>query len=302
MTPTSHFLRLHFVGILYLRSIKGSSVQSSVVRTVGAAGRETFARHIVALALAVAVALPLAALASPAKAASEDLLPDLGMAQLTNLKIEKTRDDRKLLRFSSVVVNVGDGPFEVHGKRTSTNDANMQITQRIFNDASGYRDATPVSTTSTYMYFGGDGHSHWHVRDLESFELKHLDKGGTKVGTNAKHGFCFFDNTEYRLSLPGAPQNPYYKANTSPAACAPNDPSALDVLMGLSVGWGDLYPYSLPDQYIDITGLGPGRYRLEGTVDADGWFEESNVSNNSTWVDIRIKKGRARVIGYGPSA
>jgi hypothetical protein len=54
--------------------------------------------------------------------------------------------------------------------------------------------------------------------------------------------------------------------------------------MGLSVGWGDLYRYNLPDQYIDITGLGRRRYRLEGTADADNWFRESEESNNSTWV------------------
>src|SRR4051812_31823295 len=38
--------------------------------------------------------------------------------------------------------------------------------------------------------------------------------------------------------------------------------------MGLSVGWGDLYRYGLHDQYFDITGLGPGCYRLEGTAEA----------------------------------
>ena len=261
-----------------------------VVRTLLAAlpllplrGRGAFARHIVALALAVAVTLPLAALASPARAASE-LLPDLGMARLTNLKIEKTQDDRKLLRFSSVVVNVGDGPFEVHGER-DVDTSTMTTAQRVFDDEGNYSD-TP---TEAVMYFGGDGHNHWHVRDLESFALKHLDKGGTKVGTNAKHGFCFFDNYRY-----GSAQVPYY------TGCGKS--TDLQVAMGLTPGWGDLYPYNLPDQYIDIMGLGPGRYRLEGMVDADNWFQESDELNNSTWVDIRIKKGRARVVGYGSSA
>ena len=38
--------------------------------------------------------------------------------------------------------------------------------------------------------------------------------------------------------------------------------------MGLSVGWGDTYPLTLPDQYIDITAVTPGRYRLNVTADA----------------------------------
>jgi hypothetical protein len=75
------------------------------------------------------------------------------------------------------------------------------------------------------------------------------------------------------------------------------------VSMGLSVGWGDAYPSSLPDQNIDITGLGPGRYQLSVTADAGGWFAESNEFNNFTWVDLQIKsKGQPRVLGYGPAA
>ena len=245
--------------------------------------RGSFPGRLTVLVLAIGVALPLAALASPAKAAS-DLLPDLRMAHLTDLKIEKTSDGRKLLRFSSLVVNTGAGPVEVRGERTATGTPTMTTAQRIFDDAGQHRDVP----TDAVMYFGGDGHNHWHVRDLETFELKHLRKG-SKVGTGAKHGFCFSDNYRY-----GSEQDPHY------TSCGQS--TDLEVTMGLSVGWADLYRYSLPDQYIDITGLGRGRYRLEGTADADNWFQESEESNNSTWVDIRIRHGRAKVVGYGPGA
>jgi hypothetical protein len=246
--------------------------------------RGGLARSLIVLGLAIALAVPLTALASPASAAAEDLLPDLGMARLTDLKIEKTSDGRKLLRFSSIVVNVGDGPLEVHGQRPDTDAPTMTTAQRVFDAAGGHRDIP----TDAVMYFGGDGHSHWHVRDLESFELTHLGRG-SRVGTGAKHGFCFFDNVSY-----GSEQDPTY------TDCGESED--LQVTMGLSVGWGDLYRYTLPDQYIDITGLGPGRYRLTGTADADNWFLEGDETNNSTWVDIRIKHGKAKAIGYGPSA
>ena len=73
--------------------------------------------------------------------------------------------------------------------------------------------------------------------------------------------------------------------------------------MGLSVGWGDLYRYTLPDQFVDITGLGAGRYRLVVTADRQGWFSESNESNNSTWVDLQLKgNGPPRILGYGSAA
>jgi hypothetical protein len=247
-----------------------------------ATDRGGFASRLIVLALAVALAL--AALASSPAGAASDLLPDLRMARLTDLKIERAPDGRKLLRFSSIIVNVGDGPMELHGQRSDTATSTMTTAQRIFDEAGEHRDVT----TDAVMYFGGDGHNHWHVRDLETFELEHLRKS-SNVGTGAKHGFCFSDNYRY-----GSDQDPHY------TGCG--QAGDLQVAMGLSVGWGDLYRYSLPDQYIDITGLGRGRYRLTGTADAENWFQESDESNNSTWVKIRIRHGKAEVLRYGPAA
>jgi hypothetical protein len=65
---------------------------------------------------------------------------------------------------------------------------------------------------------------------------------------------------------------------------------------------GDTYRYSLRDQYIDVTGLGPGRYRLLATADFNNWFLESDETNNATWVDIQLRgKGNSiKILGYGP--
>lgn len=245
-------------------------------------------KRIAVLAAAVAIALPWILLnpwapARPALAAS-DALPDLGMARLEDFKIEKRPGGQRLLRFSSVVVNVGDGPFEVRGGRPDAGAPTMTTSQRIFDDAGGHRDVP----TGAAMYFGGDGHDHWHVRDLETFELTHLGRG-SKAGTGAKHGFCFWDNQRY-----GSEGDPFYKG------CGAS--GDLAVTMGLSTGWGDIYPSTLPDQYIDITGLPAGRYRLTATADADDWFTEADEANNSTWVNLQFKRGKVRVLGYGPGA
>jgi subtilisin-like proprotein convertase family protein len=213
-----------------------------------------------------------------------DVLPDLRMARLQNLQIQSTSDGRKLLRFDSIIVNVGAGRFEAGGSRSSTS-APMTVTQRIFNGQGGYRDLP----TTAQMYFAGDGHTHWHLRDLERYELIRLDNG-KKVGTGAKHGFCFYEN--YRF---GSTRAAYYKG------CG-NNPDALEVRTGLSRGWGDIYQSSLPDQYIDITGLTSGRYRLQATADADNWFLEHDDSNNFTWVNIQISGDTVSVKRYGPSA
>jgi hypothetical protein len=228
--------------------------------------------------------------AVPSMAAAADRLPDLGMARVSDVHMDNAANGRRLLRYTTVIVNVGAGRFEARGQRSSTSQTQMAAVQRIYDTAGGFREvATPA-----VMVFGGDGHNHWHVHNLESSDLIRLDNG-SKVGTGAKHGFCFFDNTAYRLTLPGAPQSPFY------LSCG--NSSSLQVTMGLSVGWGDKYASTLPDQYVDVTGLSAGRYRLLVTADAFGWFAESSNANNATWVDLQMKsRGQVRILGYGPSA
>jgi hypothetical protein len=244
-------------------------------------------RKIIVLVLAVGLALPMAMLgtySAPAGAAT-DKLPDLGMAQLNNIQIENTNGQR-LLRFDTVIVNTGAGNFELRGSRSDTSTDMTKVIQRIYDDAGGYRNRK----TTAQMYWSGDGHNHWHVRDLEEYELIRLDNGKKLVGTGAKQGFCFRDNYEF-----GSTQDAFY------TSCG-HDPDALKVRMGLSRGWGDIYSWKTVGQYIDITNLESGRYRLQATADAGEWFEESDETNNFTWVDIQISSSSVSVKSYGPAA
>jgi Lysyl oxidase len=243
--------------------------------------------------LLLGLILALVFLTTSAQAAgAADQLPDLRMASLTRgITIDKTTlSSRKLLRFSTVIVNMGAGPFELHGSRPDTSTPEMSVTQRIYDDAGGHRD---VPTTAT-MFFAGDGHNHWHTKDLQSAELDYLDNGG-KIAAWAKQGFCFYDNGAFRLSLPGAPRSAVY------TDCG-HDSTQLTTTMGLSVGWGDWYYYYLAFQWIDITGLPSGRYRLFVATDAANWFQEIDESNNTTWADILLSPKGFSVLGYGPSA
>jgi hypothetical protein len=210
------------------------------------------------------------------------------MARLADISLDVTADGRRLLRFSTVIVNVGEGAFELHGSRPA-GAPTMAVDQRVYDTSGGSR----VIETPASMYYSGDGHNHWHVRDLETYELARVDNS-RQVGTGAKHGFCFWDNTPFRLSLPFAPQAPVYRGCGVAADTA--------VVIGLSVGWGDRYAATLPDQYIDVTGLGSGHYRLSATADADNWFLESDGTDNGTWVDLRIGRHGVDVEAYGPSA
>ena len=201
------------------------------------------------------------ALTAPARSVTGLQYPDLGMAPLSEFTLDKPSNGSVLLRFSATIVNVGAGAMEVTATRADTSSS-WAASQRIY----GADGSSLVSVPGVSLVWSGDGHNHWHVNNIERYELFRLDNGVVapnpdRVG--AKAGFCFFDTTQYRLTLPGAPTSRVYSsAATSPIpACAILNPSALDVRMGISVGWGDKYAYNIPGQYIDVTGLSSCKYR-----------------------------------------
>jgi hypothetical protein len=247
--------------------------------------------------LLTASAAVIGGLVVPAGGAAETAaprLPDLGMARLADVNVTTTASGQKQLRFSATVVNVGSERFEVTAARPDA-AADFAVAQRVFNSDGSATDV-PVSAQ---LVFAGDGHQHWHVKDLATYRLERLDNG-VKVGTSAKGGFCFFDTTSYRLSLPGAPQSPVY----SFTGCGTQD--SLQLTMGVSVGWGDRYRWTLPDQYIDITAVANGKYRVYAAANEFGRFQEVSATNNATWVDVSLSTRRGttsvKVLRYGPAA
>ena len=252
--------------------------------------------RVIAAVVLVSAMIPVAAMipGTPASAATP-VLPDLRMAKLTTIRLDTTTiPGSRLLRYTTEIVNVGVGPFETRGKRPDTSTTNMPVTQRVYNDDGTF---ARVPIPGTFMFWGGDGHNHWHLNELEGGDLTRLDNG-VKVGSLAKHGFHFADNQAFDLSLPNAPQSPVY-ASCGGFSCKT---SALFVTIGLSVGWGDIYAWSLAHQYIDITGLASGMYLLTATADPSHWFEETDATNNSSWAKLRITKCCVTVLEYGPGA
>jgi Lysyl oxidase len=243
----------------------------------------------------VLVSLLTLALLTPAGSASaaSDRLPDLAMARLRHVGTTRTTDGRRLLRFSAIIVNVGVGPFELRSQRPDTSSS--WSTRQVIYDTDG--GARTARTPSVQLVYEGDGHDHWHVKDLETYQLAPLPHGNSNSPsrTSQKVGFCFFDNYQYRPWLPDAPWYLEYGRR----GCGTR--SSVRLRNGLSVGWGDIYHRSLPGQYIDITGLPNGFYRLSATADQASFFLESNDANNSTWVDLRIRDRGVTVLRRAPS-
>lgn len=216
--------------------------------------------------------------------------PDLRMASLRDFRISFS-GGRKLLRFTAMLINVGEGHFEVHGWRATRSESTMRTAQGMYTDR-GSRVWLRRPPTAA-MRYSGDGHDHWHVIRIVLTEVRPIGALDSAPARSAKTGFCFFDTDPYRPSLPRAPASPRY----SGASCGTR--ASLKVHMGLSVGWGDRYSWNLPYQWVDVTGLPDGDYRVCSTADPQGWYVETNDANNRTFADIRISGSSVTLLGLG---
>jgi hypothetical protein len=210
-------------------------------------------------------------------------LPDLGLTKIGDLRLIRATGGGLQLRFSSTLVNVGSRPMVLRATRRSPKDP-FTVKQQIHTrDGRHPFRALPVSTV-----FAGDGHSHWHIRDVARYTLIPLgDASLTPVRPKAKRvqkvGYCLYDNAR-RAPLRGTPPRPEYLRE----GCGVSDSKVLR--MGLSVGWGDTYAWTLLGQYVSLTGLRAGDYRLLGRANPDNAFYEQRIDNNTVYADIRLRR------------
>jgi hypothetical protein len=208
----------------------------------------------------------------------DPILPDLVTQPLSDFLIgtEETTGVEQL-RFSATIANIGAGPLRVDAYRRNGSDDEWQVIQS-FDEPDG---ETSGVDTGANLVFGGHGHDHWHLKFGAVYSLHPAD-GGDEVASQTKAGFCFFDQVRLDPEVDGSPTAPEFQ----PDSCG--DEESLEVEMGMSPGWSDPYFWQLEDQSVDITGLPDGRYRLTADADPDGWIEESDELNNTTWVELDI--------------
>lgn len=243
-------------------------------------------RAIVRLVVVVAVLTGLAVVVASRRgpeAFGRELLPDLTMSVPTDLRTEPGETGEQVLRFTAVMNNLGAGDLIVDGSRS---DDGWTLVQRIPNEGPGFSRRE----TAADLVWGGDGHDHWHVVGAARYRLEGSDGPLDEDRFDHKAGFCIFDSVPQATHLPRAPGAVAYESS----GCGLEGDDV--VAMGLSVGWGDRYRSTLPGQWIDISGLAAGRYRLVAEVDPDGLFAESDTANNEAWVEFALKHDGGRLV------
>jgi hypothetical protein len=246
------------------------------LRSLGPAGVRPRIETLSAALIACAVLLVLPC----SSAMAADVLPDLVATAPTNPQFEvKQLDDGQshfLVRFDAVVRNIGPGALEVGGSNP-VNGVMTDSWQRIYEHGGGGRGGPYHDDPGRHpviKFESADGHHHWHVQNAARYALWN-EAGTAEVGRGAKVGFCLEDVAQF---IPGTPGHFYDNGDTS--YCNANMPGAPSVFEGITYGWQDVYVASLQFQWVDLSDVVPGRYRLGEQVDPDNLFVEANKANN----------------------
>jgi hypothetical protein len=208
----------------------------------------------------------------------KELLPDLQVLPTRELYVEGGGGARKL-RFSTTVVNTGDGPLDIAG---------------MFDGARGITTATQLihhDDGSAEEHLAGEfmfhpGHEHWHFQDFTAFELWTYRDDGSLDEMKASTGkatFCAVDEVFEHPDLPNVPDGPAY------LQCGQS-------VQGISVGWSDTYTADLIGQELDISGLPDGRYAVRTIVDPAERLRETHDDNNTGVVFVELNGGSVAML------
>jgi hypothetical protein len=262
--------------------------------------------------LAVATALGstlvcvlLVALASPgAQAGAPALLPDLVTLGISrhDIVVEK-RGKHRFLRLSNTVGNRGNSPLDIVSDPPSGDcgENEYDAVQRFFVDSnlSGhYDEGDEMAEPGDWLHFGcmrfhdAPGHLHWHVLDFARYQLRRAKTG--RLVESKKVGFCVIDTEQPFPSLPGSPSKPYYPQGEGCGGLDKEGVPTPPVSEGLSIGWADVYFFGLPGQSMEITDLHRGRYCLISKADPTNMIAESNDSNNTHTIRLKLRPRKLR--------
>jgi hypothetical protein len=206
-------------------------------------------------------------LATAAQAQPVELLPDAIVDprnSFVNRIDTSTFPGRTLLRLSTATANVGLGRLEIRA-RAVIDPTHREVVQRIYRSDGSFFERL----AGTFSHH--PEHDHFHFDDWTRFQLRALEPdgaSGTVVAGGAKQSFCLLDLLVHDSSNPGFQRPGHYLICDG-------------VVQGITPGWSDLYNFSLPGQWIDITDVAPGVYWLEAIVDPDDRVLEADETNNA---------------------
>jgi hypothetical protein len=228
----------------------------------------------------------------------------------------------RCLRFDNDVRNYGEGPLTLEFNYTpgalatalagkvDVPTSSCQMQQELLKP-----DATATFVPAGPCVFHTQ-HMHFHYQNFGRYQMFAVPADGNPraipvpggrpstppVTVARKVGFCTIDVDNYTFGLPAGMQRP--RTFSFPTCNVPNGyvqpgaaagtPSAqyaagVPEWMGISPGWGDIYTWDLPAQYLDISHVADGRYEVVSTSNPDGGITASSRAQETgiTCIDLK---------------
>jgi hypothetical protein len=172
---------------------------------------------------------------------------------------------QRCLRIANEIDNVGDGPLILRFKLTQpltnpgVNAKNEYLTGCEMQQLIERDDGTAITRSAGPCVYHLI-HGHFHYENMATFGLYAVRPDGRTGGVlrvSRKQGFCLTDGRAVGFKTQHFDGRGYWFPNC-------NLPSSIDgndwVRMGISTGWGDVYAWDVPAQYIEISGIRDGVY------------------------------------------
>lgn len=226
----------------------------------------------------------------------DDVNPPLDVAgqHPISCAVDETLDDgsKKCLRFSFGLTNMGPGNFDI---RWSTANGELagpmyQCVQRA--------EGPPTSREAGFFQFHTT-HFHTHYKDiidLRLFRVTDPETGAMQaVGDGRKLGYSPADQAladwyRFDQALRGT--------SGSAGNCIEEiDPDANR--LGMSVGWGDVYRYQRPGNYVNFGNNPDGLYVVRLTADPRDFVLEAHDDNNTSYAYVRVTGDHVEPLEWG---
>ncbi|MGH9247603.1 MAG: lysyl oxidase family protein [Acidimicrobiales bacterium] len=209
----------------------------------------------------------------------EPHIPDLVTVTPYGFRLVQQRGTpTRRLFFSNTIGNVGAGPLELrprHRPASGTTDAYQGI---YTHSPRPNPRLILVSSSLVGTFVFHPEHDHWHMEDFARYELRAIEDDGSTgelLRVTEKVSFCMIDTDVVNPDLP------HFRMGRA-HSCGQG------ARQGLRVGMGDTYSSGLPDQFIDITGVPDGTYRVVSISDPANRLRELDDANNAASVDVEI--------------
>jgi hypothetical protein len=197
----------------------------------------------------------------------------------------------RCLRFTSNVRNIGAARLDIRLPWLTTGP-----TSGFLPGQCQAQQVIPATNGTTVLRPAGPcefhpAHAHFHYKDLVGFSLHSLGANGAvgpRLGNGLKESFCLGDNDYFGFGTAGPNGPRTYAGQPDCNLPASADGSSVNIEMGVSAGWGDVYTWDTPGQFIDISTTPPGRYVLVERTNPSGRILVSGAQQRCAATELTL--------------